>query len=322
MPRSPKPRIVFSRCLGFDRCRYNGVTITDRVVELLKPFVEPITICPEVGIGLGVPRPPIRLIEDADRIALFQPETGRDLTDAMRSFTDAFLSSLDDIDGFLLKYRSPSCGPSQVKVYHSRQPNAGHRKGSGAFAARALERFGDLPIEDEGRLQSFDIRGHYLTRLFTMARFRAVAAESTMASLVTFHAEHKLLLLAYNQTAMRAMGRIVANADRRPTLDVIARYRTELARALARAPRRRSAVNVLQHAFGYVSDRLTPAERAHFLDALDAYRQSQVPLSAPTMLIRSWILRFGVDYLADQVWFEPYPHQLVEVLDSGKGRPL
>ena len=318
----PRPKVLFSRCLGFDRCRYNGVTITDPVVELLKPFVDSITVCPEVEIGLGVPRPPIRLVEEDDRIRLFQPETGRDLTQAMQSFCDEFLSSLDVVDGFLLKYRSPSCGPSQVRIYHSTQPNAGHRKGAGAFAAAVSERFGSRAIEDEGRLQNFDIRGHYLIQLFTLARFRAVASAGTIGSLVAFHTRHKFLLMAYNQSALREMGRIVANAEGRSPREAIARYRVELDRALARAPQRRSAVNVLQHAFGYVSDRLTVPERKHFLDALEAYRQSQIPLSAVTLLIRSWILRFDVEYLAEQVYFEPYPKELVEVLDSGKGRPL
>jgi len=322
MIRQPRPRIVFSKCLGFARCRYNGVTITDRVTETIKPFVEPICTCPEVEIGLGVPRPPIRRIEEGGQIRLYQPETARDLTEAMDAFCNEFLSGLPAVDGFLLKYRSPSCGPSQVRIFNSTKPNAGHRKGAGAFAEAIGERFPGLPLEDEGRLQSFDIREHWLTQVFTFARFRAAEEAGAMRAIVSFHARHKLLLLAYNQTAMREMGRIVANADRLPAPTVFARYREQLGRALSRAPRRRSALNVLQHAFGYVSDELTSEERKHFLNSLRAYGESRIPLSALTTLLRSWILRFSVDYLADQVYFEPYPQELVQVLDSGKGRDI
>jgi len=322
MIEHPRPRLVFSRCLGFDACRYNGATIIDPVAELLKPHVEAITVCPEVEIGLGVPRPPIRLVEERDRVLLYQPETGRDLTAAMASLSERFLASLGEVDGFLLKYRSPSCGPSQVKIYNSRKPTAGHRKGAGAFASAVLARFGSLAVEDEGRLQNYDIRGHFLTQLFAFARVRAAAAMGTMAALVGFHSRHKLLLMAYNQTAMRKMGQIVANAEREPVETVIRHYRHELVRALRNAPRRASAVNVLQHAFGHVSDRLTRRERGHFLDALDQYRGARIPLSGPTTLMRSWIVRFDVEYLADQVYFEPYPEELVSVSDSGKGRSL
>ena len=316
------PRVLFSRCLGFDNCRYNGVTITDRVTELLKPYVEPVTVCPEVAIGLGVPRPPIRLVEQKDVVTLYQPETDRDVTREMQEFCAEYLSALDPIDGILLKYRSPSCGPNDVKIYNSRDPKAGHRKGRGMFAQAALDAFPDLPLEDEGRLQNFDIRSHFLTKLFSVARLREAQNVGTMGALVQYHASHKLLLMAYNQEALRVMGRLVANEKRAQPEEIFPMYRAELLRALARAPRRTSAINVLQHAFGYVSEQLSKREREHFLETLDRYRASRIPLTAATTLLRSWILRFDVEYLAGQTYFEPYPLGLVEVLDSGKGRAL
>ncbi len=314
------PRVVFSRCLGFDRCRYNGQTILDPIAEQIKPFVEPIPICPEVEIGLGVPRPPIRLIKRGEEVRLYQPETDRDLTDRMATFSARFLDDLGAVDGFILKYRSPSCGPSQVKVYHSAKPSAGHEKGAGAFASQVIARHGAAAVEDEGRLRNFDIRQHFLTKLFTLARFRGLLERPTMSRLVSFHARHKYLFMAYNQTELRAMGRIAANPDHLPIEDVLAVYRERLVGALAKAPRRTSAVNVLLHGFGYVSDRLTSREKAFFLDALDRYRAKRIPLGAPVSVLRSWILRFDVEYLEDQVYFEPFPQELIEVLDSGKGR--
>jgi len=314
------PRVVFSRCLGFEACRYNGQTIRDDTVESLVPFIEPITVCPEMAIGLGVPREPIRLIEEKGEHVLLQPATGRDVMAQMASFADQFLDELTNVDGFILKYRSPSCGLSQVRVYNSRAPRAGHRKGMGAFGGRVMERFSDLAVEDEGRLQNFDIRQHFLTKLFTLARFREATARRGMKDLVAFHARHKFLLMAYNQTAMRGLGRVVANAKRLPLDEVVRTYRSGLLAALARAPRRTSAINVLLHGFGYVSDNLSPSEKSFFLDALERYRARQIPLSVPASLVRSWSIRFGVEYLLDQIYFEPFPQELVSVLDSGKGR--
>ena len=73
---------------------------------------------------------------------------------------------------------------------------------------------------------------------------------------------------------------------------------------------------------GHVSEGLTSAEKAFFLDELERYRNQRVCLSAPTSLLRSWIVRFNVPYLMDQFYFDPFPETLVEVLDSGKGRKL
>ena len=316
------PKVFISHCLGFGRCRYNGQTIVDPFVETLRPYVEPVTVCPEVEIGLGVPRHPIRRIEEPGGISLIQPETGRDVTSEMTAFTESFLDTLDETDGFILKYRSPSCGPNQVKIYNSRKPEAGSRKGAGAFGGRILERFCGLPIEDEGRLHSFDIRQHFLTQLFSLARFRAVAQEGTMANLIAFHSRHKYLLMSYSQVGLKRLGRTVANAEHRPAGEVIEAYRGDLLRALAKPPRRTNSINVLLHVLGHVSDGLKPAEKAFFLDELGRYRDRRVCLSAPTSLLRSWIVRFDVPYLMDQYYFEPFPEVLVEVLDSGKGRKL
>jgi len=320
--RHPKPRVVFSRCLGFAHCRYNGNIIQEPAVEHLKPFVEIETVCPEVEIDLGIPRDPIRLIGDPENPRLVQPTTGLNVTDKMRSFTSERLGALDALDGFILKSGSPSCGPREVKCYVNEKKGAASTKTRGMFGGAVVKRFPSCAIEDEGRLKNFDIRQHFLTRLFTRARFRGLQEAPSMKGLVAFHAQHKLLLMTYNQTKMRALGRVVANPEKQPLDVLLATYAKGLREALGKAPRRVSAINVLMHALGYVSDSLSSAEKAFFLDSLEQYRNGHVPLSVPTSLVRSWIIRFEVGYLADQVYFEPYPPDLLEVLDSGKGRKL
>jgi len=321
MEEGVRPIVVFSRCLGFDACRYNGGIVREPAVEGLKPFVDVRTVCPEVAIGLGVPRAPIRWI-GRDELRVVQPESGRDVTEEMAAFTDSFLGELEPVDGFILKWGSPSCGPREVKAYVSAQRGAAFTKTAGAFGGAVVNRFPLRAIEDEGRLKNFDIRQHFLTQLFALARFRRAEEEGAIRDLVAFHTRHKLLLMAYHQSELRTLGRIVANGDRRRPSDVFSAYREHLSAALSRPPRRTSAINVLMHALGYVSDRLTAREKAFFLDSLTQYRSRRVPLAVPTELIRSWIVRFETAYLADQVFFAPFPGELVETLDSGKGRPL
>lgn len=316
------PKVVFSRCLGYEACRFNGGIVHEPTVEHLKNFVKAETVCPEVEIGLGVPRKPIRLVGATNAPRLVQLETGRDMTDAMNAFANRRLGRLKAPDGFVLKYASPSCGPRDVRCYVNERKGAAFTKTRGLFADAVTGRFPRCPVEDEGRLKNFDIRQHFFTRLFTHARFREARASGRMRDLVAFHTKHKLLLLAYNESRFRNLGRIVANEARAPLPDAFAAYAAGLHAATENPPRRTSAINVLLHAFGYVADGLTRDEKAFFLDTLEHYRNRRVPLSVPASLMRSWIVRFDVAYLTEQVYFEPFPQELVEVLDSGKGRTL
>ncbi|MEO0068700.1 MAG: DUF523 and DUF1722 domain-containing protein [candidate division WOR-3 bacterium] len=315
-----RPVVLFSRCLGFEACRYNGEIIRDEFVERLKGFVEPITVCPEMAIGLGVPREPIRIIYLADQPRLIQPATNRDVTDLMQDFARSFLEGLKEIDGFVLKSRSPSCGTRDVKSYNedgNLRPAVMRR---GFFGNAVMTKFPLKPVEDEGRLKNFLIREGFLSRLFALARFRALRANPTMSALVEFHSRHKLLLLAYNQALMRELGRIVANPQKRPLKELLNEYEPLLSQALSRPPKYSSAINVLLHSLGYFSKNLSASEKAFFLDTIESYRRGKLPLSVPVSLIRSYIVRFDEPYLAKQYFFNPYPSELLDIADSGKGR--
>ncbi|MDP2808399.1 MAG: DUF523 domain-containing protein [bacterium] len=172
-----KPRIVVSKCLGFAACRYNGLMISSPLVRKLKDQVDFIPVCPEQEIGLGVPRDPIRIIENKGRRSLYQPATGRDLTKEMNDFTRKFFKTLGPVDGFLLKSGSPSCGIKDVKVYpgltERQRPVTG--KSYGFFGGRVLELYPGLAIEDDDRLKNAAIREHFLTRIFAMARLREIS---------------------------------------------------------------------------------------------------------------------------------------------------
>jgi uncharacterized protein YbgA (DUF1722 family)/uncharacterized protein YbbK (DUF523 family) len=317
-----KPRIVVSRCLGFATCRWDGDRISDDLVERMKPFVEFHPVCPEMELGLGCPRDPIRVIAGEAGLRLVQPSTGRDLTEPMTTFARQFVAGLGPVDGFILKARSPSCGIEGVKIFAGPNNEEPEARGRGFFAAAVLDAFPDSPIEDEGRLTDVAVREHFLTRLFTLAEFRAVAGSGTIRDLVRFHAVSKGLLMAYHEAEMRAMGRIVANHEHKADADVFAEYGRHLSRALARPPRFTSIINVLTHALGYVSDHLSSGEKAFFLDALEKYRAGKAPLSACTALVKAWAVRFDVPALSDQTYLEPYPESLVDITDSGKGRDV
>jgi uncharacterized protein YbbK (DUF523 family) len=168
-----RPVVVISRCIDFDSCRYNGQVIRASLREQLEPFVELRPICPELEIGLGVPRDPVRLIRGSGGHRMVQPSTGRDLTKAMESFSARFLDSLTEVDGFILKSRSPSCAVSNGKVFHSEAEHSGHDQAPGMFAARVLERFPEAAVEDEERLRDARVRELFLAKVLRAANLRA-----------------------------------------------------------------------------------------------------------------------------------------------------
>lgn len=320
LPMVPKPVLVVSQCLGFKACRYNGQSLFDSFVTSLKDYVDFIPVCPEVEIGLGVPRKPIRLAKIGDRLHLFQPSSERVLTDAMAGFAHEFLDALPPVDGFLLKNRSPSCGPLDVKVYDGVSKTAGSKRGTGFFASCAMERFEGMPMEDEGRLKNYDLREQFLIRLYALTRFRMAKEDGRMRELVSYHSTHKLLLLAWNQVRFRACGKIAANHEKWPVAEVFDRYEISLRKALVVRPRTPSMINTLMHAFGWISKEISKEETAYFLETLELYRDERVPLSVLLRLLKGYAVRFDEPYLLNQVLFAPFPEALVTVSDSGKGR--
>ncbi|HUV86882.1 MAG TPA: DUF523 and DUF1722 domain-containing protein [bacterium] len=317
-----KPVVVVSRCLDFDAVRYDGSIIRDEFVRALKPHVTFIPICPEVEIGLGIPRQPVRIVEVDGARRLVQPATGLDFTAKMECFAASFLEGLDAVNGFILKSRSPTSGFKDVKIYPGTAKTAPSGKGAGFFGGAVLARFGHMAVEDEGRLKNLRLREHFLTKLFAFASFREIKASASPNDLVQFHAKNKLLLMAYNQTRMRTLGRVVAGAGRERLADAVAAYEENFYAAFARPPRYTAGINALMHGLGHFSKQLSHAEKAFFLDELESYRAGHVPLSVPLNVLRGYVVRFGDEYLARQTFFSPYPEELTTLADSGKGPQL
>jgi uncharacterized protein YbgA (DUF1722 family) len=226
---------------------------------------------------------------------------------------------LPEVDGFILKSRSPSCGTRDVKIYPGMGKVTAVSKGAGYFGGNVVNKYPYLAIEDEGRLNNFTIREWFLTTIFTFAGFRNVKATQSMEELLYFHTSNKLLLEIYNQRETGIMGRIIANHDHKTFSEVVDDYEIHLKRALIRIAKKPSVINGILHAFGHFSKQLTHEEKSFFLDSLDNYRTGKVPLSSILSVIGSWIIRFNNDYLKEQTFFEPYPKDLIDISDSGKG---
>jgi uncharacterized protein YbgA (DUF1722 family)/uncharacterized protein YbbK (DUF523 family) len=299
--------------------------IHEPLVEMLGPLVEWVTVCPECEIGLGVPRRPIRLVvspSDPEQDALVQPATGADLTEKMHDFCRETVPALPDLDGCLMKYRSPSCGISNVRVHHGIDKSSVARRGAGLFGRTILDTFSHLPIEDEGRLHNFTIREHWLTRIFAGARLRQTVQTGRMKDLVQFHSEYKYLLMAYSQVGLKKLGRIVAAGSQKTVEATAAEYVTAFHDAMQKPARYTSQINVLHHVMGYFSDEVDRSEVEYMLDLIEEFRRGGLPLSVPLQVLRGWAVRFRSEYILSQAFLAPYPKELTAISDSGKGRKL
>lgn len=150
-----KPRVGIASCLLGQAVRYDGRHKRDAtLIEALEPHVEWVSVCPEIEIGLGTPRPPIALHDIGGAIRLIVPPTGRDLTDVMHEYAQRRVEALAGmrLSGYVFKSRSPSCGLGSAPVVTSGAGPAELR--SGVFAAVLSARFPGLPIEEETRLRN------------------------------------------------------------------------------------------------------------------------------------------------------------------------
>jgi uncharacterized protein YbgA (DUF1722 family)/uncharacterized protein YbbK (DUF523 family) len=306
-------RLGVSSCLLGEAVRYDGGHKHDRfLTDVLGRYVEWVPVCPEVEIGLGIPRDTLRLVGSPEAPRLVQEKTGEDLTATMQRYAEDRVRALAalDLDGYVLKRASPSCGLFRVRVYRDNGIPAAD--GRGLFAAALTTALPALPVEEEGRLTDPVIRENFIERVFLAARWRAfVAAHPRPRDLVAFHAAHKLAVLAHSPAHYARLGRMVAATGRVLGRAQLEAYHTLLMEAFAvRATRGRHA-NVLQHAAGYFKRDLAGDERAELVEVIDEYRRGLVPLVVPLTLVKHHVRRLRVPYLADQVYLSPHPRELM-----------
>jgi uncharacterized protein YbgA (DUF1722 family)/uncharacterized protein YbbK (DUF523 family) len=313
-PEEPVLRLGISTCLLGKPVRYDGGHKLDRfLVETLGQYVEWVPVCPEVEMGLSVPRESMRLVGNPDAPRLLAPKSGADYTERMQAWARERLEQLAPLGlcGFVFKKDSPSSGLFRVKVYS--EGGTPSHAGTGIFAREVAERFPLLPLEEEGRLNDMPLRENFLERVFAFYRWtRFLEEEPTPGGLVRFHTAHKLTLMAHSPKHYAEMGRLVAKAGTIPWVELSATYGALFMEGLALLGTRRKHVNVLQHLMGFLKDHLTGADKQELLALIEDYRQGLVPLIVPLTLLQHHLRRYPVpDWAHQQVYLSPYPKELM-----------
>ena len=312
-PERAELRVGVSACLLGQMVRYDGGHCRDRYLTRdLGAYVEWVPVCPEVEVGMTTPRPTLRLVDGEERERLLETRSGHDHTEAMRLWADRRVRALRalNLDGYVLKRNSPSCGMERVRVHSE---SGARRDGVGVFARALMEAWPELPIEEEGRLNDPRLREYFIERLFARSRWRRASEQGwTRRRLVEFHTQHKLLLRVHDVQSHMRLGRIVASLGKgRDDRFVIEEYEREFHACMNAKPSVRAHVDVLLHAMGHMKRLLDSNEKRELLVSIEDYRRGILPLVVPVSLISFQVRKHGIEYLANQVYFAPHPKELM-----------
>jgi len=308
-----KPKIAISACLAGAEVRYNGGHKASRLCnEQLAQHFEFVPICPEMAIGLGVPRAPIRLIGDpSDPQAVIHRDSALDLSGPLRAYGQQMATDLTDICGYIFMHKSPSCGLERVKVYKA-NGSPSHQGGRGLYAAAFCRQRPDVPVEEEGRLCDPVLRENFITRVYAYADWQQLQSEGlSRCALIAFHARYKYQLMANNPEQYKALGKLLGSMTRADDPQVLGpHYFGLLIQALRRCASRGNHSNVLLHLSGYLRNALSQDDRREFRHLINQYHAGFVPLVVPLTLLKHHLRNHPDPYLLQQVYLQPHPQSL------------
>ncbi len=300
--------IGISSCLLGEQVRFDGSHKRDAyIVGTLSEYFDFYPFCPEVAIGLGIPRPTIHLVKTDDVIrcvGVKNPEL--DLTNSLLDVAAQQKERHSGLCGYILKKDSPSCGMERVKVYSGNQP---HREGFGIFAQEMMRNNPLLPVEEEGRLGDPGLRENFIQRVYVLYRWQQLLAEGLSTQKLThFHARHKLIIMSHAD--YRELGQLLSRLSKDNLLEIAEQYILQLMNTLKIVVNRSNHVNVLQHIQGYLKKELSTDDKAELCEVIERYRSGEIPLIVPLTLLKHHFRKSPDPYIEESYYLSPYPQEL------------
>lgn len=313
----PKLKIGISSCLLGNEVRFDGGHKRSQYIQkTLARFFDFQTFCPEVAIGMGIPRKPIRLVRKSEAdgkktYAVDGKNIELDYTNHLKEYSEIIASNyLSDISGYIFKKDSPTCGMERVKVYNP-EGHFVHKDGVGVYAEVIKEHFPHMPMEEEGRLNDVNLRESFLTRVYLYNDWKNMLNEGiTPHALVNFHAQQKYLFMAYNQHIARELGQMVAKAGSAEINELAETYIALAMKVLKKQPDRKRHTNALQHIMGYLRKQIDSDDRQELLHTIMSFQKGEVPLAMPLTLLKHHFSKNPNDYIAKQRYLSPFPVEL------------
>lgn len=307
-------KIGISSCLMGENVRFDsGHKKNSYITGILSNYFEFAPFCPEVSIGLGIPRETIRLVNVDDEVRCVGTKSvDLDVTEKLYQSAEDQKGWHIDLSGYILKKDSPSCGMERVKLYKGiEKGHMAEKVGVGLYAKRLMENFPHLPVEEEGRLGDAALRENFIQRVYIYARWQAMEKEGfTLAGLQAFHAQHKYIFMSHNQNLGRTLGASLANSDKEVSalaLDYLALMMT----LLKSTATRKNHVNTLQHIQGYLKNDLDAGDKEELRATIEDYHKGLLPLIVPITLLRHHFRRNPKNYIEKSYYLQPYPGEMM-----------
>ena len=310
-----KIKIGVSSCLIGEKVRWNGDHKQNRYVkDILCKYFEYVSVCPEVEVGMGIPRETVGLYGNPEKPQMISKKTQTDWTSKMNRYTKDRVKNLsnDDLCGYIFKSKSPSCGLARIPV-HDKDDRSKARHRSGIFADAFTKANPLVPTEDEGRLNDPRLRENFIVRVFSFShlKIKLLNKKARAGTLVKFHTEHKFLLLAHSSKHYQALGKIVAEVKEIPWDRVLSSYISTFMEGLTLKSTAKKNTDVLLHMMGFLKKILTKSEKEDILSAIEDYRNELIPLIVPVTLVRHQVKKHNIEYLLNQVYLNPHPKELM-----------
>ncbi len=310
--QSDCPKVGIGGCLLGQPVRYTGGhKKSSEPLQQMQQVMDLVGFCPEVAIGLGVPRDPIRLVASADEIkAMDSDKQQQNYTQPLQNYAGAVLDKHPDLAGYILVKGSPSCGYERVKLYNEQGTNLPSR-GVGIYAQQLMHNDPLLPVEEDGRLHDTALRENFIRRIYAYHDWKKLAqAKITHRQLIDYYSRYKYLVMAHQVAAYKAIGQLLAQPNRENPQQQAQQLITLLMTALKHKANRKGYSNALFHVKGYLKHNLNSGERVSLDDVIEQYRTGVVPLVVPITLLKHYFTIYPNEYIAQQVLLLSYPDVL------------
>lgn len=304
-----KPVIGISECLMGEPVRFNGGHKRSRFcTDVLSEYFEFKPLCPEVAIGMTIPRKPIRLAEIKGDIRVIATDNpALDYTDPLKSLAKDVAPQMSEFSGYIFMQNSPSCGVYSSKVYSEK----GHpiATGPGAFAGELMNLLPLVPVTEDGRLNDNQIRENFISTVYAYHEWQTTVEKApTAASLINFHHRYKYHLLAHCEVSGNELGKLLSDVSNKNIHDIASQYISLFMKTMRLPVSRKGQTNVLVRLHHFLKRKMNDGEKRELTSLIGHYRNGVVPLIVPMTLVKYFTSKY--ESALSSAILDPYPMEL------------
>lgn len=175
-----------------------------------------------------------------------------------------------------------------------------------------MDKYNYLPIENEGRLRNYDIRDNFFTKIFLLNNLK------NTNNIRKFHNKNLLLLKSYNEELTDKLSELLDKEE----IENISDYQEKILNIVSNKRNKSNKISVTISLFEKYKPMLNTKEIDMFYGLVNSYNNQKIPFSALMVAIKMYATRFDDNDILNQTFFYPYPENLINITDSGKGRKL